>query len=76
MKVKTSVTLSPQLLKRVDRVGRRGESRSAIIERLVLESLAARRRQAADAQDRTVLDAHAAALNAEQADVLDCQAEP
>jgi metal-responsive CopG/Arc/MetJ family transcriptional regulator len=76
MKVKTSVTLSSDLLKRVDRAGRRGESRSATIERLVVERLESQRRHAADARDRALLDAQAARLNAEQADVLDYQAEP
>jgi metal-responsive CopG/Arc/MetJ family transcriptional regulator len=76
MKVKTSITLSETLLKRVARAGRKGESRSETVERLVLEGLAARARQAADARDLALINANAKALNAEAADVLDYQAEP
>jgi metal-responsive CopG/Arc/MetJ family transcriptional regulator len=75
MKLKTSVTLSEDVLKTVDRAARKGESRSAAIERLLRESLAARARHALERQDRALLDRHADALNAEVDDVLGYQAE-
>ena len=75
MKVKTSVTLSEDLLKGVDRACRKGESRSGTIERLVAESLAARRRRAEDARDRAVIDRHVDELNAEANDVLGYQVD-
>jgi metal-responsive CopG/Arc/MetJ family transcriptional regulator len=75
MKLKTSVTLSEDVMKTIDRVARKGESRSAVVERLVRESLAARARQAAAARDRAVLDRHADALNAEAEDVLRFQGD-
>jgi metal-responsive CopG/Arc/MetJ family transcriptional regulator len=75
MKVKTSVTLSEELLKRVDRAGVRGESRSSTIERLVAESLDAQGRRAANEQERSRLDQHAEELNAEVEDVLGYQAD-
>jgi metal-responsive CopG/Arc/MetJ family transcriptional regulator len=75
MKLKTSVTLSEDIMKTIDRLARRGESRSAIVERLVRESLAARAKQAAAARDRALLEAHAEALNAEVEDVLRYQSE-
>ena len=75
MKLKTSVTLSEEIVKTIDRLARKGESRSAIVERLVRESLAARAKQAAADRDRALLDAHADALNAEVEDVLRYQSE-
>jgi metal-responsive CopG/Arc/MetJ family transcriptional regulator len=75
MKSKTSLTLSKDLLKRVDRIAREGESRSATIERLIAESLSARARRAADAADRAAIDRHARELNAEAEDVLGYQVE-
>ena len=75
MKLKTSVTLSEDIMKTIDRVARKGESRSAVVERLVRESLAARARQAVAERDRAVLDRHADALNAEAEDVLRFQGD-
>jgi len=75
MKVKTSVTLSEDLIKKVDRAGGKGESRSSTIERLVAESLAARERRRVGVRDRVSLDRHAEALNAEAEDVLGYQVE-
>lgn len=75
MKVKTSVTLSEDLLQRVARAARRGESRSETLERLVREGLAARARRAADARELARINADADALNREAADVLAYQAE-
>ena len=75
MKVKTSITLSSDVLKTIDRVTGRGGSRSDTVERLLRESLAARARTSADARDRALIDLHAEALNAEVADVLRYQAD-
>lgn len=75
MKMKTSVTLSRDLLRRVDQAAEKGESRSATIERLVAESLAAQARRAADAADRAAIDEHARELNAEAEDVLGYQTD-
>ena len=76
MKVKTSITLSEDVLKRVQRVSRKaGENRSETIERLLRESLAARARHAADQRELDLINRHADTLNAEAADVLDYQVE-
>ena len=75
MKLKTSVTLSEDIMKTLDRLARKGESRSAVVERLVRESLASRAKQAAAERDRALLDAHAEALNAEVEDVLRYQSD-
>jgi metal-responsive CopG/Arc/MetJ family transcriptional regulator len=75
MKRKTSVTLSEDIVKTVDRLAGPGESRSGVIERLLRERLAARAKQAADDRDRALINQHADALNAEIEDILDYQAD-
>jgi hypothetical protein len=73
MRAKTSITLSEDILKAVARAGRRGESRSQTIERLVREGLLARARRAADERELALLNKHAEELNAEAEDVLGYQ---
>jgi metal-responsive CopG/Arc/MetJ family transcriptional regulator len=75
MKVKTSVTLSEDVVKTIDRTARKGENRSQTIERLLREGLASRARHAAEERDRALLNRHADALNAEAEDVLGYQAD-
>lgn len=70
MKVKTSITLSEEILKAVKRAAGRAESRSEAVERLLREGLAARARRRIDARDLALINAHADALNAEADDVL------
>jgi metal-responsive CopG/Arc/MetJ family transcriptional regulator len=75
MKVKTSITLSEELLAQVDRLlGKRG-SRSALLEQALLEFLANRKRRERDAQDLELLNAHESELNREALDVLEYQVE-
>ena len=52
MKLKTSVTLSEDLVKMVDQVAQKGEARSQVLERLLREALTARARREADERDR------------------------
>lgn len=73
MKVKTSITLSEEVLRAVKRVSGRAESRSEAVERLLREGLAARARRTADARDLALINDHADALNAEADDVLTYQ---
>ena len=75
MKVKTSVTLSEEILKAVKRASGRTESRSQAVERLLRDGLATRARRLADASDLASINAHADALNAEADDVLAYQGE-
>lgn len=70
MKVKTSVTLSEDLVKMVDRIARKGEPRSQVLERLLREALTARVRAEADQRDQALINQHADALNAEAEDAL------
>ena len=75
MKLKTSVTLSEDVLKAVDRSSKRGESRSTAIERLLRHSLEAAARRASDLKDLDLINRHADALNAEAEDVLAYQVD-
>lgn len=72
MKVKTSVTLSEELLREVDALAK-DSSRSDVIERAVREYLAARAREACDARDLEIMNAHADRYNAETADLMTYQ---
>jgi metal-responsive CopG/Arc/MetJ family transcriptional regulator len=75
MKLKTSVTLSEDLVKAIDGVARTGESRSQTIERVLRGGLAAAGRRAADRRELQLINQHAAELNAEAADVLTYQGD-
>ena len=70
VKLKTSITLSEDILKTIDRSTKKGGSRSETIERVLREGLAARARRAADARDLALINEHAEALNEEAEDVL------
>jgi metal-responsive CopG/Arc/MetJ family transcriptional regulator len=72
MKVKTSVTLSEELLRAVDELARTS-SRSEVIERAVRDYLAARARAVRDARDLELMNAQADAYNVETADLMTYQ---
>ena len=74
MKEKTSITLSSDLLAEVDREAALGASRSAVIERVLREYFRAKVRQALNARDAELINAHADYLNREMEDVLRYQA--
>ena len=77
MKVKTSITLSEDLLREIDaRVEARGRSRSEFIEEAVRAFLAHADRLSLQALEATLLRQHAAALNSEMADILEYQVLP
>ena len=73
MKVKTSITLSDDLLAAIDRVAG-ATSRSAFIESILRRHLRARSRAAGQQRDLERLNAAADRLNAEMAEVLELQA--
>jgi len=75
MTVKTSITLSAETLRALDRAIGRGGNRSRAIEQAILEFLDRRRRAERDARDRAILDRHADELNREAADVLSFQVD-
>lgn len=76
MKSKTSVTLSEDVLRDVKRAGRKGESRSETIERLLREHLGGEAARRAREREIALINRHADELNAEAMDVLEYQEEP
>jgi metal-responsive CopG/Arc/MetJ family transcriptional regulator len=74
MKTKTSITLSADLLRKVDRSAGSKASRSAFIEKVLREYFKARVRAALNARDAELINAHADYLNREMEDVLRYQA--
>ena len=73
MKIKTSITLPAELLRRVDRVDK---NRSALIERAVLAYLAQLERQARDRTDLEIIARNAKRLNRDAMDTLEYQQLP
>ncbi len=74
MKVKTSITLSDDVLAAVDKLAGSARSRSAVIERALRGYLRRRDRAAERARELARLNRAAERLNAEAADVLAYQA--
>jgi len=74
MKEKTSITLSRDILNRVDRLAGSKQSRSAFIERVLRRYLYELTRAEVQARDLKLLNQAADRLNEEAADVLDYQA--
>jgi len=75
MKVKTSVTLSEDVVKQLDAVVGPGESRSQVIERMLREAFARLERRARDLRDLELINRNADKLNEEAEDVLSYQVE-
>jgi len=76
MKVKTSITLSRDLLDAIDARARRGRGRSEFIETAVRAFLDRTRRDERDVKDVEILNRRARQLNREAADVLGYQVIP
>jgi metal-responsive CopG/Arc/MetJ family transcriptional regulator len=73
VRVKTSITLPKELLRRLDRLD---QNRSALLERAALAYLAALERQQRDRQDLEIINRNAERLNREAADILEYQTLP
>ena len=74
MKVKTSVTLTPQLIEAIDQQCGAGGTRSEFLEKAAWEVLRARQRYERGERDKRIYEEHADELNAEAEDVLAMQA--
>ena len=74
MKIKTSLTLSEDLVASIDKLAGRKVSRSAMIEEILRESLARRAQARKNAREVAAINRHAARLNAEMSDALSFQA--
>ena len=75
MKVKTSITLSEELIRAMDALSNQYGTRSALIEQAVRDFLATVAQRQREAQDLEILNRRAEALNVEAADVLSYQVE-
>jgi metal-responsive CopG/Arc/MetJ family transcriptional regulator len=73
MKEKTSITLSKDLLARVDRLAGSKQSRSAFIERVLRKYFKDRRRASIHARDLGLINQAAERLNQEAEEVLEYQ---
>lgn len=68
--MKTSITLSEEIIAAIDRLTRKGGSRSETIERLLKQSFTAEARRARDRKDLQIINDNAETLNEEAEDVL------
>ena len=73
MKAKTSLTLSEDLVKRLDKLAGAKVSRSAFVENILREFVDRRAAARRDAQAVAAINRHAAELNAEMSDTLSFQ---
>ena len=73
MKSKTSLTLSEDLVKTLDRLAGPKVSRSAFIERILRDFVDRRGQARRDAREVAAINRHAAQLNAEMTDSLSFQ---
>ena len=70
MKVKTSITLSEDALKSIERFSKQYKNRSAFIETAVRAFIAQKLRDAQDAKDLDIINRHSGRLNEEAEEVL------
>ena len=73
MKEKTSITLSNEVLTRIDRLAGSNRSRSAFIEKVLRRYLVELERAAVQARDLERINRAAEQLNSEAADVMEYQ---
>lgn len=73
MKVKTSITLSEELIKAIDEYSLQYKNRSVFIETAVINFIAELRRAERDARDFEIINQYADELNDEVNDALSYQ---
>ena len=73
MKEKTSVTLSPELLKEIDRLSGRKQSRSALIEEMLRQQVRERVKAERRARDIAILNRYADEMNRDAEEGLEDQ---
>ncbi len=76
MKVKTSITISEELLRAIDEFTDGSQNRSLFLENAGWEYVERLRRAQQNARDLELINQHADELNAEMADVLSYQVTP
>ena len=75
MKVKTSITLSEDVVREMDRLLGRAGNRSGFVEEALRHHLATKAQQMRDTRDLEILNRRAPELNQEARDVLSYQVE-
>ena len=75
MKIKTSITLSEELISEIDGLSDQYGNRSLLIEQAIRDFLAIRAKRKRDLQDIEILNQRADALNKEAEDVLAYQVD-
>jgi metal-responsive CopG/Arc/MetJ family transcriptional regulator len=75
MKVKTSITLSEDVLAAIDRVIGESKNRSAFIENLIRDHIEKRAKKLQEDKDLEILNKNSDRLNREAEDVLSYQVE-
>jgi metal-responsive CopG/Arc/MetJ family transcriptional regulator len=75
MREKTSVSLTKELLREIERVAGENVNRSEFLEAAAWDRISLLRRRRREARDRAILNRHSRALNAEALDVLAYQAD-
>ncbi len=73
MKVKTSITLSKELLKEIDRITSKSGNRSVFIEEAVQAYLKGKKRQLREQADIEIINRLSGDLNKEAEDILSYQ---
>lgn len=75
MKLKTSLTLSEELVAALDRMAGPKVSRSAFVEQVLRDYIEGRAQERRHAREAAAINRHAAQLNAEMKDALSLQAD-
>ena len=75
MKIKTSITLSEEIIREIDELSSQYGNRSLLIEQAIRAFLAAEAKRKRDIQDIEILNRRADALNKEAKDVLSYQVD-
>ncbi|MBW1690842.1 MAG: hypothetical protein JRI71_10530 [Deltaproteobacteria bacterium] len=75
MKIKTSITLSEELISKIDELSSQYGNRSLFIEQAIRDFLASEAKRRRDLQDIEILNRRADALNKEAEDVLSYQVD-
>jgi metal-responsive CopG/Arc/MetJ family transcriptional regulator len=74
MKIKTSLTLSEDLVARIDKLAGSKVSRSSYVEQILRDFVDGLAQARKDAREIAAINRHAAQLNAEMSDALSFQA--
>ena len=75
MKIKTSITLSENILQAIDRIIGKSKNRSAFIEAALKAYIAQNLKKARDTKDLRIINKNSDRLNQEAEDVLSYQVE-